>query len=158
MLCNNFKAQYSHFFSPSKTKPSDTTSSKNKRKHTMSIFGTQKRFFSLFLLAETKSSSDRKATFQCLCARRVQLFNDLTSLNPRAVEDGPDIKRKLGTINVSFWDCLKNCKTVRQHSAQESNCYRGKRYQQTNQPTRLEICEVKQHFSIVETGNRIGVK
>ena len=28
--------------------------------------------------------------------------SDLTSLNPRAVEDGPDIKRKLGTVNVSF--------------------------------------------------------
>jgi len=54
MLCDNFKAQYSHFSHC--RKPNVPTSSQNKRKQTMSIFSTQQRFFPLFLLAAAKSS------------------------------------------------------------------------------------------------------
>ena len=43
MLCNNFKARYSHFL---RRKPNVPTSSQNKHKQTMSILSTQQRFFS----------------------------------------------------------------------------------------------------------------
>jgi len=53
MLCNNFKAQYSHFRHC--RKPNVPTSSQNKRKQTTSIFSTRIKIFTLFLLAAAKS-------------------------------------------------------------------------------------------------------
>ena len=58
------------------------------------------------------------------------------------MEDGPDIERKFFTEKVSSESAWRFAVTVRQHSAKESNCDRGKRYQPTNQPITFtaEIC------------------
>ena len=54
--------------------------------------------FQLISKLELESESDVSVYLRL----EVQLFNDLTSLNPRAVDDGPDIDRNYLTEKVSF--------------------------------------------------------
>ena len=63
--------------------------------------------FQLISKLELESESD-VSVYLRLETWKVQLFNDLTSLNPRAVEDGPDIDRNFLTKKSQLLSLLED--------------------------------------------------
>ena len=83
--------------------------------------------FQLISKLELESESD-VSVYLRLESTTVQWFN---VIEPSSSGRWTGYQQNIITVNVSFESAWRNATTARQHSAQESNCYRGKRHQPT---------------------------